>query len=127
MLISGNSSYQRIAEVRHFSTSAFALVEIKKYQNIIFQKSRLNKGEVRRYGYLLFSKITVCPEFIIEPSIHSKAEGLVANIDTKDVDYLALAIQLGQVLLTRDKPLYSGLRREGFRQIMMFDEFLSGV
>ena len=51
----------------------------------------------------------------------------MANIDTKDVDYLALAIQLGQVLLTRDKPLYSGLRREGFRQIMMFDEFLSGV
>lgn len=127
MLISGSARYQSIAEIRRFSTPSFALVEIEKYKDTIFQKSHLSENETRQYGYRLFSKITVCPDFTITATARSKAETLAVDIDAKDTDYLALAIQLDQILLTRDKPLFTGLRKKGFRQVMMFDEFLSGI
>lgn len=38
--------------------------------------------------------------------------------------YVALAMQLDLVLLTRDVPLYKGLKKLGFRKVTLFEEFL---
>ena len=127
MLISGSPYHQTVVKLCNFCTPAFALVEVKKYQDIIFRKSRLNNIEIRRFGYHLFSEIVVCPDLIITPTAHKKAKVLVENIDVKDTDYVALAIQIDQILLTRDKPLYQGLRKKGFRRVLMFDEFVSSL
>jgi len=47
--------------------------------------------------------------------------------DLKDVPYVALAMQLDLPLLTRDKPLYHGLRKQGFRNVQMFEDFLKNI
>ena len=65
ILISGRASFQSIANFYHFSTPAFALVEIEKYQETIFQKSKLQPDELRRFAYMLFSKISIIPNFVL--------------------------------------------------------------
>ena len=40
-------------------------------------------------------------------------------------DLNALSISLDIPLLTRDKPLYTGLRKKGFRNVLLFNEFLA--
>lgn len=54
-----------------------------------------------------------------------KATELARDIDIKDVSYIALAIQLDLILLTRDKKLLQGLKRKGFRKVMLFEDLLS--
>jgi len=46
-------------------------------------------------------------------------------IDPKDVAYVALSISTGFSLVTRDKVLYTGLRKKGFRSVLLFDELLA--
>ena len=36
-------------------------------------------------------------------------------MDIKDIPYLAMALQTGSVLLTRDQPIYKAARQNGFR------------
>jgi predicted nucleic acid-binding protein len=52
------------------------------------------------------------------------AARLLEKIDMKDLSYLALAMQLERPLLTRDAALYKGLRKQGFKNVIMFDDFL---
>lgn len=42
----------------------------------------------------------------------------------KDISYVSLAMQLDLLLLTRDNPLHEGLRKQGFKKVMLFDDFL---
>ena len=42
-----------------------------------------------------------------------------------DPDDIDLSISLDIPLLTRDKPLYTGLRKKGFRNVLLFNEFLA--
>ena len=64
------------------------------------------------------------PTYLIEEEAKQKAIKLVKDIDVKDVSYVALSIQLDLTLLTRDIPLYEGLRKKGFRNVQLFDVFL---
>lgn len=52
---------------------------------------------------------------------------MLEKIDPKDIHYLALSLQLGFVLLTRDKPLQRGLRKQGYRNVVLFEDFLKGI
>ncbi len=52
---------------------------------------------------------------------------LCRDVDPKDVAYVALSLSTGFPLITRDKPLHAGLGRKGFRNVMLFDEFLSSL
>ncbi|MDX2248031.1 MAG: PIN domain-containing protein [Bacteroidia bacterium] len=58
------------------------------------------------------------------PEIIDKTEILLEKIDPKDMAYVALAMQLDLPLLTRDNPLYEGLRKQGFRKVILFENFL---
>lgn len=72
----------------------------------------------------MFTNIHFIPTYLIEEDVKQKALKLVKSIDTKDVAYVALSIQLDLPLLTRDIPLYEGLRKKGFRNVQLFDVFL---
>jgi predicted nucleic acid-binding protein len=67
----------------------------------------------------------VIPNFVISDDALIKATELARDIDIKDVSYIALAIQLDLILLTRDKKLLQGLKRKGFRKVMLFEDLLS--
>ena len=46
------------------------------------------------------------------------------DIDIKDISFVALSIETGLTLLTRDKKLHDGLRKKKFRQVRLFEDFV---
>jgi len=127
ILISGKSSYKLILTYLDLFTPDFALEEIEKYRSVVFEKSKLNSDELRLFTFHVFSQITVIPGFVISDEAIIKATDLAHDIDIKDASYIALAIQLDQMLLTRDKKLVHGLKRKGFRRVMLFEDLLASL
>lgn len=124
MLISGKATYRPVLNYFHFILPEFALVELEKYSDVLKRKTRMREDDLLNWTYYVFSQITVLPQFVLNTDSHLKASKLVVDIDIKDVSYVALAMQLDLVLLTRDKPLYEGLRKKGFRKVVLFEDFL---
>lgn len=60
----------------------------------------MNEHEFFKWSILVFSKITVFPNYILSPESLEKSHLLLNDIDIKDTAYLALAIQLDLPLLT---------------------------
>jgi predicted nucleic acid-binding protein len=127
MLISGNASYKPIFEFYDFYLPEFVLVEIEKYKSQLLSRTKMNEDEFFKWSILVFSKITVLPNYILSLESLEKSNLLLNDIDIKDTAYLALAIQLDLPLLTRDKPLLTGLKKKGFRRVTMFDDFLRNI
>lgn len=67
------------------------------------------------------------PRIVISDEAIGKALELTKDIDVKDLSYVALAIELDCILLTRDKPLVKGVKKKGFRKIMTFEDFLNSI
>jgi predicted nucleic acid-binding protein len=124
ILISGRAFHKLILESVDVLTPDFALVEIDKYSSVIIAKTKLDWPAHSQYADLIFSAITVIPRYLIELESIEKANHLIGDTDPKDISYLALTIQSGSILVTRDKPIVEAARRKGFRRIMLFDEFL---
>ena len=124
MLISGKAIYKSLLKDYTFMSSDFAFIEIEKYQDIIQSKTKIDTENFKQFSYFLFSHVHFMPTYLIEDEAKQKAIKLVEDIDVKDVSYVALSIQLDLTLLTRDIPLYEGLRKKGFRNVQLFDVFL---
>jgi predicted nucleic acid-binding protein len=127
MLISGKSSYLTLSRYYHFHLPAYALWELETYQDFVFAKSRLQPQQIRDFARDLFFRLKVYPALVIEPEKLAQADTLTSNIDRKDRDFLALALQLDLVLLSRDKPLVKGVKKKGYKKIRLFDEFLKNI
>lgn len=123
-LITGKSFYKTTFEALDLITPDFALIEIEKYKDTIVAKSKLNDGEMRRFTFEIFQRLTVLPNYFLSAKSLKQAEGLIAAVDPKDISYVALAIQTNSILLTRDRPIYVAARQNGFRRIILFDDFL---
>jgi predicted nucleic acid-binding protein len=124
ILISGRASYRPILVFHNFILPEFSLVEIEKYKEMILTKTKMSEQELIEWSYFVFSEITILPNYILKKEIVEKSEILLSDIDTKDIAYVALAMQLDLPLLTRDKPLYKGIRKKGFRKVVLFEDFL---
>ncbi|QMW03567.1 PIN domain-containing protein [Spirosoma foliorum] len=123
-LISGKAFYKTIFGSLDLLVPEFALVEIEKYKETIVQKSKLDEIAIRRYTFDVFQQLTILPNYFLSAGALTEADRLIGHIDAKDISYLALAIQTNSVLLTRDQPIYKGARQNGFRRIILFDNFL---
>jgi predicted nucleic acid-binding protein len=108
ILISGKSIYKPLLSYFNFILSEFALVEIDKYKEIIFEKTSMQKYELINFSYSVFSELTILPNYIMDEDVLKKAVELTKNIDIKDLSYIALSIQLDIPLLSRDKKLILG-------------------
>jgi predicted nucleic acid-binding protein len=127
IIISGKAIYKPLLDYYNFIMPEFGLVEIDKYRNLIFEKSKMQSNELITYSYSVFSSITILPNYVMNDEIMKTAIELVKEVDIKDVSYISLAMQLDLVLLTRDKSLIEGVRKRKFKKIMHFDEFLRNV
>ena len=107
-----------------FSTPDFALLELEKYRGVFPKKVKSNQTEFEEFALLLFSRLTVIPDFLIRTEFKQKATDLCASVDPKDSLYVALALQLNQTLITRDVPLHNHFKANGLEQVMLFDEFI---
>ena len=124
ILISGKASYRPVLSFYRFILPDFALVEIEKYRNVLTDKTKMQDDEFVRWSYFVFSQITFLPYYILSEGSLEKSAALLEKIDLKDIAYVALAMQLDLPLLTRDRPLYKGLRKQGFRKVVLFEDFL---
>jgi len=127
IIISGKAIYKPLLDYYHFFMPEFGLVEIDKYRNLIFEKTKMQRNELITYSYSVFSSITILPNYIMDDEIMKTAFELVKEVDIKDVSYVSLAMQLNLILLSRDKPLIEGVQKRKFKKIMHFDDFLRNV
>ncbi len=127
IMISGKSAYKPILNLFDFYTPDFVFDEIEKYKPTIYEKTRLNKEELQRFSFYIFNQVSVIPRIVISDDAIEKATELTQNVDIKDLSYVALAIELDCILLTRDKQLIKGLKKKGFRKIMTFEDFLNSI
>jgi predicted nucleic acid-binding protein len=127
VMISGKSSYKPILTYFDFYSPDFVFEEIEKYKPTIFEKTKLSIGELQRFTFFIFNQVSVIPRIVISDEAIEKAIELTKDVDIKDLSYIALAIELDCVLLTRDKNLIKGVKKKGFRKIMSFEEFLTSI
>jgi predicted nucleic acid-binding protein len=124
-LISGGDKYLTLLANNHVFVPDFVLEELQIHQEIIGQKTKLSPKQFQKFILTVFERITVVPNLLISTQSYYQAFILCRDIDPKDTDYIALALQLEISLLTRDKPLADGLRAKGFSNIILLDELFS--
>jgi predicted nucleic acid-binding protein len=127
IIISGKAIYKPLLSYYKFIVPEFALVEIDKYKDIIFEKAKMQKSELINFSYSVFSEIVVLPNYVMDEYVIEKAVELTKNVDIKDVSYIALSMQLDLVLLTREKKLIAGVKKNKYNKIMLFDDFLKNI
>jgi len=127
ILISGKSQYINMLSLYDFILPEFAFVELNLYKDVVIKKTKLDKIQFRQYAYTVFSQIKFVPTFIQQEKSIEQATKLCENVDVKDVSYVSLSIDTDLDLLTRDEKLYKGLRKQGFKQIELFENFLNNI
>jgi predicted nucleic acid-binding protein len=127
ILISGKAVYRPILTYYNFILPEFGLIEIDKYKSVLRERTRLGESEFPQWTYFIFSQITILPFYVLSGESLRKSNELLVKGDLKDIPYVALAMQLNIPLLTRDTPLYKTLRKQGFRKVMLFEDFLRTV
>ncbi|GAB2602425.1 PIN domain-containing protein [Spirosoma areae] len=125
-VISQKPIYRAMFGKNVFYTPDFVLAELNTYRTVFLKKSAIKRTDLKEFTLFLFSKIIVVPDYIITLESYERAEKLVADIDPKDIAYVALSIELDATLLTRDKLLHDGLIHKGYTQIQLFNDFVAG-
>lgn len=125
MLISGKAHYRTILTFVKFYLPEFSLTELDEYKKVIFEKSKFTEIELKEFIYFVFSSISVIPGFALSKESIKLANNLCENIDIKDISFLALSIDMDLPLLTRDELLFNGLKRKGYKNIVLFKDFLN--
>lgn len=127
IMISGKSTYKPILTYYDFYSPDFVFEEIDKYKPTILEKTKMNIEELQRFTFFIFNQVSVIPRIVISDEAIAKATELIKDIDIKDLSYVALAIELDCILITRDNQLIKGAKKKGFRRIMSFEDFLLSI
>ncbi|WP_407526453.1 PIN domain-containing protein [Lacibacter sp. MH-610] len=100
----------------------FALKEVNLHKKKICKYSGISSTD---FDMLLSSisahLITLSSDEISSKTIKTAAL-LTNDIDSKDILYVALSIELGALLWTGDKKLYNGLRKKRFASVISTQE-----
>ncbi len=127
MLISGKSHYKAILSVYNFHLPEYSLTELDEHKDVIFEKTRFNEQELQDFIYFVFKSISVIPSIALSKKSVKTANELCNDIDIEDVAFVALSSDMNIPFLTRDDILYNGLRKKGFKNVIMFDDFLRTI
>lgn len=127
LLIGGRATTFNFLSQFDFYSPDYIIHELDLHTDLIRKKTKLSDDQLSRYALALFSRLTILPRLAINESALKEAERLCLGVDIKDTAYVAVPLQFGFPLVTRDKPLYAGLRRKGFRNVLLFDEFLDSI
>ena len=100
-------------EITLFSPK-FAVVELFKYKDKIEKYSSLNEDEILELLHNLLKKINLFDEESLTDESLKKAFELCADIDEKDILFVAITIEVNGLLWTKDKKLITGLESKGF-------------
>jgi predicted nucleic acid-binding protein len=127
ILISGKSQYTKLLSYFDFVFPQYLLTELDEYKGIVKEKTKLDDQQFQKYCITVFSFLTVIPSIIVTQKSLDYATKLCELIDFKDISFVALSIETGYVLLTRDEKLFTGLKKAGYRDVMLFENFLNDL
>jgi predicted nucleic acid-binding protein len=122
-LISGKSHYSLFFSKHTAISTDFIFVELEKYRKKILKKSKLSEEELFDFTVNIFKHLTIIPTLSLSASYLEEAYDWCEGIDSKDVLYIALTLQMQDaIFITRDNVLYEGLKSKGFDKIKLFHE-----
>ena len=100
----------------------FLIVELFDKKERILKYSKLTTSDISELYYQILKRITFVNEALIADESLQEAYDLVADIDLKDLPFVALAIQTQIPLWTGDRVLTDGLRAKGFELLKTTSE-----
>ena len=107
------------SEHKYF-TPNFLIGEIFKHKERIIKNSKASEKETYEFLFKIINKIIFINEENISTGNFIEAYRLCKDIDEKDTPFVALSLELGHKIWTRDEELKSGLSKKGFKNF--FDE-----
>lgn len=93
----------------------FLIAEVFKHKERILKKSKVSEEETLEFLLKILSRVNFISEDSISTGNFIAAYRLCKDIDEKDTPFLALSLEMGYELWTRDKELKNGLVKKGFR------------
>jgi predicted nucleic acid-binding protein len=119
-LLSKNSSIREKLANNNYSFCApkFLFVEIFKHKERILNRSSATEDEVLEFLQIALHNIHFITEDLISTSVYIHAYELCKDVDEKDTPFVALALELGCPIWTRDEELKSGLILKGFNRFI---------
>lgn len=99
--------------------------EIQKHWSKLRKISKLSDKQLQESYTLVISKLHFINEEIIPAETWLFAESIAKDIDTDDIDFIALTQFLRASLWTGDKVLYTGLKKKKFKKLFTTAELLT--
>lgn len=96
----------------------FMQVEIFKHKQRILKYSKLEESELLEVVYLTLKKLSLVNENQISSENWQIADELTKDIDSKDIAFVALSLQLDATLWTLDRKLQEHLIDKGFTNVV---------
>lgn len=103
-----------------FLSPNFIFAEIFKHKERIFKNAKATEAETYEFLSMILEKIHFVNEELISTENFFEAYYLCKDVDTKDIPYIALSLELNAPLWTRDEKLKDALSLKGFS--LFFDE-----
>jgi predicted nucleic acid-binding protein len=98
--------------------------EIEKHWDKLKRLSKISDSALNEVRFKVYSKINFINEELIPEKIWLTSEKLVSDIDTDDIDFVALTKYIKGYLWTGDKHLYKGLKQKNFTRVFNTPEIL---
>ncbi len=96
----------------------FMQVEIFKHKQRILRYSKLEESELLEVVYLTLKKLSLVNENQISSENWQIADELTKDVDSKDIAFVALSLQLDAILWTLDRKLQEHLISKGFTNVV---------
>lgn len=107
-----------------FYAPAFLRQEIKLHYPKISKISGLDMDEIREIEFLIYQNIHFINEEQIAEEHWIKAYNLVADIDEKDISYIAFTENFNCKIWSGDKKLITGLKKKNYTSFLTTLELL---
>ncbi len=99
-----------------FVSPKFILVELFKYKEKMVDRTQLNTDDFLNLLNILLNRIDFINDDEISLENWMEAFRLCGDTDMKDIAYVALALETGAAMWTRDEELKTGLEKNGFER-----------
>lgn len=96
----------------------FMQVEIFKHKQRILKYSKLEESDLLEVVYLTLKKLSLVNENQISMENWQIADELTKDVDSKDIAFVALSLQLDATLWTLDRKLQDHLIEKGFTNVV---------
>ena len=101
-----------------FISSTYAVLEITRHKPKLIKLSGLSDNEIESLITVIYSQVAFYTDDQIEKHNWIEADRLTRDVDSKDISFVAMALQNESYLWTGDKKLANHLKNHGFEKVL---------